>query len=187
MLLRGGFERERGPDTAACAFCPQRDVSLQADARCWWRFGGPSPTLVGWPAPFFPGCVRASRALRYLATGGFLLWNWQLLTPEENQRIWLLTAKEKGKTIIFFSFCFLSYPVGDIVCVWVTLITKALLRLPSSALRLKAEKKKIYIQFSKTHIFSLAGFGAGRCQASSIRPYTAVYSTSRLHESGFSV
>lgn len=128
---------------------------LVAFRRASTHFSAEIAALVGWPAPFFPGCVRASRALRYLATGGFLLWNWQLLTPEENQHIWLLTAKEKGKTIFFFfEFCFLSYPVGDIVCVWVTLITKALLRLPSSALRLKAEKEKIYIFSSPKRIYS---------------------------------
>lgn len=82
-------------------------VVLVAFRRASTHFSAEIAALVGWPAPFFPGCVRASRALRYLATGGFLLWNWQLLTPEENQHIWLLTAKEKGKTIIIFFFFFI--------------------------------------------------------------------------------
>lgn len=82
-------------------------------------------------------------------------------------------CKGKGK-IIIFPFHLFNYPVGDIDCIWVTLITKALLSLPSSALRLKVENKNI--KFSKMHIFSLAALGASQCQVSNcIRPYSSIF------------
>lgn len=191
MLLWSRSKHKEGFDTDVSIFCFKRDVSLQVNLPCWWCFRGPLPTyfqklfsrLAGWLS-FSQAVLEHVRAelLGYKRFSSLKL----AAAHSGRESAYLATdCKGKGKTIIF-PFHLFNYPVGDIDCIWVTLITKALLRLPSSARRLKVENKNI--QFSKMHIFSLAGLRASRCQVSNcIRPYTAVYSTSRLHESGFSV
>lgn len=64
--------------------------------------------LADWLAAFrFSQALGENVRLSYLATRDFLLWSWQLLIPEEQQHIWPLIAKEKGKPL-FFHFAFLT-------------------------------------------------------------------------------
>lgn len=166
----------------------KKDVSLQVNLPWQWCVGGhylliSKNYLADWLAAF-PFSQALGETVRAELLGYKRFSPLELAAAHSGRAAAYLATdcKRKGK-IITFSFRFFSSPVGDIDCIWVTLIATALLRLPCS---LKA--KNWDIQFLKMHIFPLAGLGASGCQVSHcVRPYTAAHSTSRLHESGFSV
>lgn len=115
----------------------KKDVSLQVNLPWQWCVGEPLPTyfqklfsrLAG-RLSFFPGSWRECKTELL----GYKRFSPLELAAAHSGRAaaYLATdCKRKGKTIIF-SFCFFNSPVGDIDCVWVTLVATALLRPPYS-------------------------------------------------------